>query len=148
MSKIHLNEEQLQRYALNGFTDPAAVEHVADCIHCQMQIRAYQTLYSHIREAEAPLPDFNTELLIPDLLPAMNASDRKEAWYLYSLLFGALGLLIAGLIAYWSTISWIFSGVATMGLVLGLLLLSGVLTMQLMELYGAYRKKIKALNLE
>lgn len=148
MSKIHLSEEQLQRYALNAFTDPVAVEHVADCIHCQMQIRAYQTLYSHIRESEAPVLDFKTEHLIPDLLPAINAPDREEAWYLYSLLFGSLGLLIAGLVTYWSTISWIFSGITTVGLVLGLLLLFGILTMQLMELYRTYRKKIKALNLE
>jgi hypothetical protein len=148
MSKIHLTEEQLQHYALNGFTAPGAVEHITDCIHCQLQIRAYQTLYSHIREAEAPLPDFKTEQLIPDLLPEVNAPDRKEVWYLYSLLSGAVGLLIAGLTAYWSTISWIFSGITTVGLVLGLLLLSGILTMQFIELYSAYRKKIKALNLE
>jgi hypothetical protein len=148
MSKIHLSEEQLQHYALNGFTEPGAVEHITDCIHCQMQIRAYQTLYSHIREAEAPLLDFKMERFIPDLLPEVNAPDRKEVGYLYSLLFGSLGLIIAGLIAYWSTISWIFSGITAVGLVLGLLLLLGVLTMQFMELYGAYRKKIKALNLE
>ncbi|MEV4883239.1 hypothetical protein MRBLMN1_001722 [Chitinophaga ginsengisegetis] len=148
MSKIHLSEEQLQRYALDGFADPAAVEHVSDCIHCQMQISAYQTLYSHIREAEASLPDFNTELLIPDLLSEVNAPDKKEAWYLYSLLSGAIGLLVAGLIVYWNTISWIFSGIGTIGLVLSLVLLSGILAMQLIELYGTYRKKMKALNPE
>jgi len=148
MSKIHLSEEQLQRYALDGFADPVAAEHVSDCIHCQTQISAYQTLYSHIREAEASLPDFNTELLIPDLLSEVNAPDKKEAWYLYSLLSGAIGLFVAGLIVYWNTISWIFSGIGTIGLVLSLVLLSGILAMQLIELYGTYRKKMKALNPE
>ncbi|WP_436491652.1 hypothetical protein [Chitinophaga sp. ARDCPP14] len=148
MSKIHLSEEQLQRYALEEFADPAAARHIADCLHCQMQIRTYQMLYSHIKESEVPLPDFETAHLIPDLLSAASAPDRKEALYLYGLLFGAIGLVAAGLIACWSTISWIFSGIAAVGLVPGLLLLSGVLIMQFMELYNTYRKKIRTLNLE
>ncbi|MEZ2446204.1 hypothetical protein AB6805_31045 [Chitinophaga sp. RCC_12] len=148
MSKIHLSEEQLQRYALEEFAAPAAAGHVADCIHCQMQIRTYQMLYGLIKESEVPLPDFQTAHLIPDLLSEANAPDRKEARYLYGLLFGAIGLVTAGLIACWSTISWIFSGIAAVGLVPELLLFSGVLIMQFMELYNTYRKKIRTLNLE
>lgn len=146
MSKIHLSEEQLQRYVLDGFTDPAAVEHVAHCAHCQLQINAYQMLYSHIREAEAPLLDAQTERFILDQLPDVKMEERRETRYLYSLLFGAIGVLVAVLAGCWRTISWVFSDIATGGLALGLLLLLFISAMQLKELYNTYQKRIRALQ--
>lgn len=143
MSQMHLDEEQLQRYALNEFTDEAAAEHIAACTHCRMQTDAYRMLYSHIREAEVPLPGLNPTQLIPDFLP-----DQREPRFLYYLLFGALALFTGILIGCWGMISWIFQGLTSIVFVLGLLLLLALLTMQLMELINAYRKKAEALNLE
>lgn len=148
MSNVHLNEEQLQDYAAKGITDAAAMEHLADCGRCQAQIRAYQTLYRHIGEAERPVLDFKTDDLIPVRLPAINKEDRKEARYIYGFLFGTFALLVAGLIGCWSTIRWVFMDITPFAIVMGMLLLSGLLIVQLMELYNTYRKKLSALNME
>ncbi|MGK6351460.1 hypothetical protein [Parapedobacter sp. DT-150] len=148
MSNVHLNEEELQACALDGHTNQAAMEHVAGCGHCQSQISAYQTLYRHIREAKTPTLDFKTEELIPDRLPAINKEDSKETLYLYGFLVGTVALLIAGLIGLWSTIRWVFIDVTPFAIIIGLLLLSGLLIVQLMELYNTYRKKLNALNME
>lgn len=148
MNKVHLNEEQLQEYAIYGSGDTSVREHMAGCGHCQVHVRAYQILYSYIREAETPLADFKTEELIPERLPAISAEDRKEVRYLYSFLFGVGAMLIAVSIGFWGAIRWVFSGVAPLAIVIGLLLLSGILIAHLMELYAAYRKKLNALNME
>ena len=148
MSRIHLNEEQLQIYALAGITDPAVMEHVAGCSHCRVQIEAYQTLYSYIREAETPLPDFKMEELILDRLPEYNVRDGKEVRYLYGCLIVAVALLIAGVIGFWSTVCRMFTGIMPLAVVIGLLLFSGIMIMHLMELYSTYQKKLRALNIE
>lgn len=144
MSKMHLNEEQLQRYALDELTDAVAAEHIAACTHCRMQINAYRMVYSHIREAEAPVLDFNPAQLVPDLV----VHDRKEPRFFYSLVFGVLGLFIGVIIGCWNMISWVFSGITSAAFILGLLLLLGLLAMRLMELFGNYQEKADALNLE
>lgn len=146
MSKIHLSEEQLQRYALDGLTDPADVEHVADCAYCQMQINAYHMLYSHIKETEAPLLDEQMERFILDQLPDVKMEERRESRYLYSLLFGAVAVIVAVLTGCWSLISPVFSGITTVGLVMGVLLLLCISAMQLMQLYDTYQKRIRALQ--
>jgi len=61
---------------------------------------------------------------------------------------GTVVLLVAGLIGFWSTIRWVFMGITPFAIIIGLLLLSGLLIVQLMELYNTYRKKLSALNME
>ncbi|GGG92327.1 hypothetical protein [Pedobacter zeae] len=148
MNQVHLNEEQLQDYAITGITDPSVVQHLTGCARCQVQVKAYQTLYSYIREAKTPILDFKAEELIPDRLPAINKEDSKEAWYLYGFLFGAIGLLTAGAVVFWGSIRWIFTGIVPWAIIIGFVLFSGLLMVQLMELYNTYRKKLRALNME
>ncbi|WP_343669081.1 hypothetical protein [Chitinophaga sp.] len=135
MNNEHLSEEQLQEYAMN----PVANAHVQVCHHCQLQIRAYQLLYSHIKAEELPALNFNTAAFIPAQLPDVRKESRKESRYLYSLLAGAFALLMATLIACWSTISWLFSGIGIIGIVLVLLV---VIAIQLMDFYYTNRKQI------
>lgn len=146
MNQVHLNEEQFQDYAITGIADPGVMQHVAGCARCQMQIKAYQTLYSYIREAETPTLDFKTDDLIPERLPAINKEDSEEAWYLYGFLFGTVALLVAGLIGFWGTIRWVFMDITPFAIIIGLLLLSGLLIAQSLEMYRNYQKKLTALN--
>ncbi|MBE7172832.1 MAG: hypothetical protein INR73_19810 [Williamsia sp.] len=148
MSTAHLNEEQLQDYALTGITHPADREHLSVCNHCQVQLRAYQMLYNQIQEAETPLVDLETKDLIPDQLTNFNSDDRKESRYLSGIFFGAVVLLIAVTLVCWNSISWVFAGITPLSIIIGLLLLSGVLIMQLTEVYSTYRKKLSALYME
>lgn len=147
MNDLHLSEEQLQANALGGFTDPAAVRHVAGCDRCQMHIVVYQLLYRTIREAETPLLDPQTEEFILERLPEFNKWDRKEKLYLYGVMSGAIVLLIAGLVGFWGAISWAFAGMMPT-LASGLLLLCGISIAQLLGLFRSYRKKLTALNTE
>jgi len=148
MNQAHLNEEELQACALDGHTNQVAMEHVAGCGHCQSQINAYQSLYRHIREAETPLLDFKTDDLIPDRLPAINKEDSKEALYLYGFLLGTVAFLVIGLIGFWHTLRWVFMDITPFAIIIGLLLLSGLLIVQLVELFNTYRKKLSALKME
>lgn len=143
MSHIHLSEEQLQSCALGILTDKELLGHLEICSHCQLQICAYQMLYSHIQEAEDPCLDFMPEALIPVNLPGYRVTKKQESWYWYGLLFIITGVFAALLIACWNEIAWLFAGAVTMALVL---LLSGLLVMGLLELFHTYQKKINALN--
>jgi hypothetical protein len=137
MNNVHLNEEQLQYYALEGLTD----EHVQHCTHCQKQIRAYQMLYSHIKKAEEPLLDLSISELIPGQLP----DDKRENRYLWLLLSACVLLLAIVVGLCWSMISWLFTDFTAVSIVFGLLLGIGVLILQFMEL-APTRKKICNLN--
>jgi len=135
MNNEHLSEEQLQDYAMH----PVANEHVDHCSHCQLQIKAYQLLYSHIKAQELPALNFNTETL---LLPDRKKVDKKESRYLYSLTGAAIALLALALVACWSAFSWLFAGISAIGIVLGLLFLVGLITVQVMDFYFTNRKQI------
>ena len=137
MNNVHLSEEQLQEYAMK----PMANTHVDHCSHCQLQIEAYQLLYSHIKETELPALPFNTASFIPAQLPDLKKADRKESHFLYSLLGGAVVLLTATLIGCWTAFSWVFSGIGTLGVVLGLLLLVGLIALQILDFYYTNRKQ-------
>lgn len=143
MSNTHLTEEELQSYALNIPADTEAVLHVNTCNHCQAQVKAYQMLYSQIRESDTPALDFAVEELVPAYLPNMGTSEKMEYRYLYCLLFIAALPLAALIIGYWNMLSWLFSGIFTSAL---LLLLCGLLAMGIWELFRNYNKKINTLK--
>jgi len=146
MNTVHLDEEQLQQYAITGVTGQAEQAHLAGCNDCRLELRAYQLLYQSLQETETPVLELKTEELIPFWLPETTASERNETRYLYGFLLAPLVLLIVWVVAFWTKISWVFIGIAPVAIAVGLLLFFAILYLQLRELYTTYRKKLNALN--
>lgn len=144
MTTKHLNEEEIQQFALGVLGEPFAIGHIEQCAHCQQQVELYRVIFSEVKIAGKPAFNFDLATSVLEQLPApVTIPERFPV--LLAVISSAVFLI--GLCAvYWDYLVDLFSGSrALIKFSIAAVVLS-VLLWQAIDLIKQYQKKMQALD--
>lgn len=147
MTQEHLSDEQIQQQAENSTSVPRAVSaHAAACTECREKVEEYRLLMKAVKVQPVPAFDFDlSQAVIAQIAPQKKKSYSKDLWVWFLIITVIISAAI--FIYFKQYLTGFFSGIATLTILIaagaGLL----VLIVLLLDMYKAYERKMKMLEL-
>jgi len=150
MNLTHPTESEIQLYSLDRSSCPPAVaEHIESCMDCLKELKAYQQVFSAIRDIPKPVFDFDVSQLVLAQLPQFTqakpqvSADRFVAGFLIVFAGCFIGIPF---ILFNHYIVNMFSGISPFFIYAIICCAIVILLFKTIALYKKYRKQLELLN--
>lgn len=145
MRKGHMNEEEIQQYAIDkAGSAPEVIRHLSSCEVCKEKVKTYQLLFTEMGK----VPELSFGFSIAELvLPQLEVPKSRFSWAAFLVYtFMGMGALLVGTALF--SLRSLFSGFTTMGVYLPIVASLSVLIFQTAGYYKKYRAQVAILNRE
>ncbi len=144
MKAIHLDENTIQQYAINGvLTSEEQTQHFLHCNHCRGRVTAYKEVLAGIKGQQEPAFDFDLPALVMQKIPVRKAAIPWRAVLMIASLLAAISLITYNLRAVFGDV---FKGLSLMASSLIFMAVISVLIFQLVEMVNKYQQQLSALD--
>ncbi|MFL9484261.1 anti-sigma factor family protein [Chitinophagaceae bacterium LWZ2-11] len=147
MRTNHLNEEELQAYALDP--EQTALEfrsHIQDCKTCARHAEAYRAMFDALKTQQRPVFKFDLSGAVLKQLPEKRTERVKKGLLLYGCALAAFGILGLLSFCFRQHILYWFEGVSEPGLLIIVSTAVVIGWFQIKELYRKYHRQLTELD--
>jgi hypothetical protein len=147
MITLHLTEEELQQYAMEGvLPDSMVAGHLEACQSCQSKLAAYQLMFKSIQAQPAPAFGFDLASLVVAQLPSPKPVRKPNNSLIYLLIL--LGVILTCIALYQLRfyLAGFLTGIAPLMIYLLLATLIPISIVLGVDMYKSYQKKMHLLD--
>jgi hypothetical protein len=149
MKAIHLSDEQIQQYVVEGEIAVAdANRHISSCEQCKDKAEAYRLLVTGLQGQPAERFDFSvTELVMQQLsLPSITRKTGKENALVYAIAFASVAIIAVAVYFFRDYVAGIFESIAPLFIYLFLTAFIMLSIFLIADIYNRYKRKMHTLD--
>lgn len=147
MKALHLTDEEIQEYVLDGSaSDIAIVEHAGSCEKCKARIANYQLLFAGIKQQRSDVFDFNLAELVVAQLPSARPRPVSDNFFVYLVVLAAVILGGVALYYFRSYIVTLFTGIVPLFIYLTVTTVITLSIILSLDMYKTYQRKMRSLD--
>jgi len=143
--KNHLTDDEIQQFVLNSNVSDTAIQHIKMCEACKASAANYAAMFRVIEEAPGPVFEFDVVNMVMPALPKPRQATAQADYFIYTVLFAAIGLLCIPVYLYKKDLARIFENMAWAAIVLIALPVITILFWQFYDTYKVYKKQMAAI---
>jgi hypothetical protein len=147
MNNSHPSVKEIQQYAIDrSDCAPELTAHIDTCAYCISEMKAYQTLFSAIKNQPEPVFDFDLSGLVLSQLPETGprlSPDNIIAWFL--VIFTCCCVVIPAYL-FRKSILYLFTGIPIFFIYAIMISSLLILLVKIFFLYKKYQNQMRQLN--
>jgi hypothetical protein len=147
MNSPHLQEEEIQQYALMNNNFPPALEsHLESCAECLAEVENYRLLFSGLGQQTPPVFDFDLAAAVMTQLPQGHSKRSADNFIAGFLVIFSIGCIALPLYFFRKGIASLFIDIPPFFIYAIVISTSLILVTKMLSLYKKYQHQMRFLN--